>query len=235
MYTRLRSIAFLTIVALVATSGMVAAQDPPATPMPSLDICGDFMAAATPEVATTSVAGDASFDLAFVDMVITSHQNSIIVLLIAGDRTEHDELASFVAQQLTDRRATIESLLAWRGENAPDAAWVDADQAMAIFDQASAENPGRGGVAGAREVAADPHIEEMCTTTDVSFDLILIDHMIPRIAGELLLAESAATMATDPDLAAIANAMIGPMQEQLDALYAWRTLWYPDAGELHSH
>ena len=193
------------------------------------------MAAATPEAATTSVAGDASFDLAFVDMVITSHQNSIIVLLIAGDRTEHDELASFVAQQLTDRRATIESLLAWRGANAPDAAWVDADQAMAIFDQASAENPGRGGVAGAREVAADPHIEKLCTTTDVPFDLLLIDHLIPRVAGELLLAESAATMASDPDLAAIANAMIGPMQEQLDALYAWRTLWYPDAGELHSH
>lgn len=223
------------IVALTSSSVAFAQEGAPATPMPNLDICEDFLSDATPESEQPVSDAGAGFDLAFVDMMITSHQNTIIMLLIAADRVEHPELADFVAKELVDRRATIESLVGWRSAHHGGAAWLTADQAMAIFDQVAAENPGRGGVAGAREIANEPHIGELCTASDVQFDLLLIDHLLPQVAGELLLAESAMVLADDGDLKNEASSIADTRQQQLDGLYAWRSLWYPDAGELHSH
>lgn len=223
------------LIGMTPGSLTLAQESVPATPMPNLDICGDFLSDATPIPEQPATNIDAGFDLSFVDMMITSHQNTIIMLLIAGDRVEHPELADFVTKELVDRRATIETLLGWRSAHHGGASWLKADQAMAIFDEVAAENPGRGGVAGAREIANEPHIEELCSTSDVPFDLLLIDHLLPQIAGELLLAESAMTLAQDDDLKNEASSLATTRQQQLDGLYAWRSLWYPDAGELHSH
>ncbi|MCC6705806.1 MAG: DUF305 domain-containing protein [Thermomicrobiales bacterium] len=220
---------------LTPVSGVAFQSDAPATPLPVIDICGEYAGGATPEAESSVEVGDATFDLAYVDMTITSHQNAIIMLLIAEPRVEHPELVNFVNQSLIERRASIETLLAWRSEMHPNAAWVTVDQAMAVFDQVAMENPGRGGVAGAREIAAEPHIAELCADSEEPFDLLFIDHMLPHISGELLLSESASALATDPTLAAVAGELMGSSQYNLDALYAWRTLWYPDAEDAHSH
>ena len=209
--------------------------DTPATPMPAIDICGGFTGAATPEAVSTVESADATFDLAYVDMMIISHQNAIIMLLIAEPRAEHPELVNFIRQSLIERRSSIESLLGWRGETHPTAAWVPVDQAMSLFDQAATQNPGRGGVAGAREIAAEPHIEELCDESEELFDLLFIDHMLPQVSGELLLSDSATGIASDPTLAAIAGDLTQTFRRDLDALYAWRTLWFPDAEDAHSH
>lgn len=228
-------IVFAVILASTPLFGVAAQPDDPATPMPAIDICGTFAVGATPEAVSMVESSDATFDLAYVDMMITSHQNAIIMLLIAEPRAEHPELVNFIRQSLIDRRTSIETLLAWRSETHPTAAWVPVDQAMSIFDQTSMENPGRGGVAGAREIAAEPHIDELCEEAEEPFDLLFIDHLLPQVSGEVLLSESAAELATDPTLAAIAGDLTQGFQRDLDALYAWRTLWFPDAPEAHNH
>jgi uncharacterized protein (DUF305 family) len=233
---RLSRLVLLALALHFIPVGFVAAQgEPPATPVPRIDICGGFAEAATPAAQTVSESSDANFDLAYVDMMITSHQNTIIMLLIAQERTEHPELGRFATDTVAARRGTIESLLAWRSEHYPNAAWVLPDQAMVVFDQVASENPGRGGIAGAREIAVLPHIAELCATGDQPFDLVLIDHLLTQFSGELLLTDSAQHLADDPALAATARDLATTFQRDLDALYAWRTLWYPNAEPPHAH
>lgn len=228
--------AFLALILQLIPAAMVSAQgEVPATPVPRIDICAGFVDAATPAAETSSESTDATFDLAYVDMMITSHQNTIITLLIAEERTEHPELGTFVYDALAARRGTIEALLAWRSEHYPNAAWVVPDQAMAIFDQVARESPGRGGIAGAREIATTPHIEELCASGDQPFDLLLIDHLMTQLSGEFLLTDGAQGLADDEELAATARDLAISFQRDLDALYAWRLLWYPNAEPPHAH
>lgn len=229
-------LAIVLLALQVIPAGFAAAQDDvPATPVPDVDICANFAEAATPEAGDQAEPADATFDLAYVDMMITSHQNTIIMLLIAENRAEHPELTEFVRESLEARRTAIETLLIWRSDHFPGAAWVHADQAMAIFDERAGANPGRGGVAGAREIADLPHIEELCATGDQPFDLTLIDHLLPQISGELLLSDVAQSLTEDTTLSATARDLAESFQREMDALYAWRTLWYPDADPAHAH
>jgi uncharacterized protein (DUF305 family) len=233
---RLTRSAFLVLMLMIPSGSPVLAQDQhTATPVPRIDICASFADAATPAAGSAVQIADATFDLAYVDMMITSHQNTIIMLLIAEDRAEHPELIEFVADVLAERRGTIESLLGWRSEHFGGAPFVASYQAMEIFDATAAESPGRGGVAGAREIAAEPHIEELCDSDLEAFDLTLIDHLLTQISAELLLSSGAETMTTDPALSATARDLTVTLQRELDALYAWRTLWYPDAEAPHAH
>jgi uncharacterized protein (DUF305 family) len=230
----------ITLLALAFMQSLIgvahARQDvPPATPVPHLDICGDLGTEATPVTEPATVIDDASFDLAYVDMMITHHQNAIIMLLIADGRLEHPELQKFVQESLAARRTTIQTLLNWRSEHYSDSPWMAADQAMAIFDQVASESPGRGGVAGAREIANPPHIDELCFDSEQPFDLMMIDHLLPHTSGALLLSDQAEAIASDATLAATARDVSDVLQREIDALYAWRMLWFPDAGEPHLH
>lgn len=233
---RFLQFALLSLITFLVAVPIASAQDEvPATPGSDIDVCGSLADTASPEAAYAPEVNDATFDLAYVDTMITSHRSAILMLLIAEERAEHPELREFVSYSLEARRGTIESLLAWRSEQYPTAAWVAADQAMAIFDEVAHENPGRGGVAGAREIASEPHIEELCTAADQPFDLLVIDHLLPQISGELLLSSSAQDVATDSIITTTAQTLSESLQREINALFAWRTLWFPDAEPPHAH
>ena len=64
---------------------------------------------------------------------------------------------------------------------------------------------------------------------EVPFDLFYIDMMIPHHESVIALATVARDQLTDPELIAMADAIIATQGDEVAQLEAWRDAWYPDA------
>ncbi|MEZ4496733.1 MAG: DUF305 domain-containing protein [Thermomicrobiales bacterium] len=64
---------------------------------------------------------------------------------------------------------------------------------------------------------------------EVPFDLFYIDMMIPHHESVIALAIVARDELTDPELIAMADAIIATQGDEVAQLEAWRAAWYPDA------
>ncbi len=235
-----RSIGVITLLlaSLLAGTHSARAQDAtPSTrePMTATEVCNQVMQAATPVAESAEPPANATFDLAFIDLMMTHHQRSSDMATIALERGEHPELIEFAQQTIDTSGDQLERLTQWRELWFPGVPVVTGSQAMAIFDQIAAESPGRGGVPGAREITTPVDIAALCGANPGEFDLAFIDRMVNLHTGALLLAEAALVFAEHTEIQNFATARVASLQTDVDALNAWRILWFPDATPEDSH
>jgi uncharacterized protein (DUF305 family) len=232
MHIRL-GVSALLVVMLTPVSTVIAASaqeaTPSAAPMTATVVCDQALAAATPDAATAEPPAGATFDLAFIDLMMSHHQQVVAMSTIALERGEHPELIMLAQLTIDTSHDQLERLRQWRDLWFPGVATVTGSQAMAIFDHIASESPGRGGVPGAREITTPPDIMGLCGANPGEFDLGFIERMVALHSGALLLSEAAITFAEHTEIQNFATARIASLQTDVDALNAWRTLWFPDA------
>lgn len=229
-----RQIAIATLLLTLFFTGAIAAtaQDAtpaPATPVSATDVCNQALLAATPEPASAEPPAGATFDLAYIDLMTAHHQRSIEMATIALERGEHPELIEFAQQTVHTSTVQMDRLRQWRDLWYAGIPVITGSQAMAIFDQMATENPGRGGVPGAREITTPPDIMGLCGANPGEFDLAFIDRMVTLHSGALLLSEAALTLAEHTEIQNFATARFASLQTDVDALNAWRSIWFPEA------
>lgn len=229
-----RPIAMAALLAALLIAAIPAARAQEASPAPeaprtATDICNQAMTAATPLAGQIDLPAGASFDLAFIDLMLTHHERAIAMATIALERGEHEELIAFAQHTVEVQQEQINQLTIWRELWYPGTPELSGEQAIAIFDQIAADNPGRGGVPGARELTTPPDIMGLCGANPGDFDLAFIERMSLHHSGALLLAEAAVTFAEHTEIQNFATTQIASLHTDLDALYAWRLLWFPDA------
>ena len=231
-FLRFSGICVLLLVPFLSGVTRAVAQD--ATPaagaaMTATNVCNQAMTSATPVAESAELPADASFDLAFIDLMIVHHQRAIAMATIALERGEHPELIEQAQRTVDTLQAQIEQLETWRELWYPGIQILSGSQAMAIFDQVASESPGRGGVPGARELTTPPDIIGLCGANPGEFDLAFIDRMTGLHAGALLLTQAAVSFAEHTEIQNFAAATLAVLQSDVDALNAWRVLWFPDA------
>jgi len=197
--------------------------------MTATDVCNQAMTSATPVADSAELPADASFDLAFIDLMIVHHLRAMAMATIALERGEHPELVELAQRTEDTLRGQIEQLETWRELWYPGMPALSDSQAMALFDQVAAESPGRGGVPGARELTTPPDIMGLCGAKPGEFDLAFINRMTGLHAGALLLTQAAVSFAEHAEIQNFAAATLAALQSDVDALNAWRVLWFPDA------
>jgi uncharacterized protein (DUF305 family) len=229
---RLLAISALAGALLIPTVRTTAAQD--ASPSPEAQItasqvCNQAVRPATPVAGSIELPAEASFDLAFIDVMVTHHQRAIDMATIALERGEHPEIIEFAQHTIDVQQGQIEQLSIWRELWYPGVPELSGEQSIAIFDQVSAGNPGRGGVPGAREITTPPDIMGLCGSNPGEFDLAFIERMSLHHSGAILLSQAAVTIAEHAEIQNFAATQLSALQTDVDALYAWRLLWFPDA------
>ena len=76
------------------------------------------------------------------------------------------------------------------------------------------------------------HLAEVRLVVDVQyagFALQVIDTLLSQLDGALLLAHAAVTFAEHAEIQNVAATQIAALQTDVDTLYAWRLLWFPEA------
>lgn len=66
---------------------------------------------------------------------------------------------------------------------------------------------------------------------DENFDLRFIDAMIPHHEGAVAMAETALQNSNRPEIKQLAQEIIAAQQQEISELQAWRSAWYPNAGD----
>jgi uncharacterized protein (DUF305 family) len=229
-----RAIGVITLLFALTLAGTHSARTQDATPstnepMTATDVCNQVTQAATPVAESAEPPANATFDLAFIDLMMTHHQRSIDMATIALERGEHPELIEFAQQTIETSRDQLDRLMQWRELWFRGVPVVTGSQAMATFDQIAADSPGRGGVPGAREITTPVDIAALCGANPGEFDLAFIDRMVSLHTGALLLADAALVFAEHTEVQNFATARIASLQTDVDALNAWRLLWFPEA------
>lgn len=63
---------------------------------------------------------------------------------------------------------------------------------------------------------------------DAPYDAIFIDSMIVHHEGAIEMAQQALEQAEQPEIKAMAEAIIEGQQAEIDQMQGWRTAWFPD-------
>ncbi len=66
---------------------------------------------------------------------------------------------------------------------------------------------------------------------DETFDLRFIDAMIPHHEGAVVMAQEALQKSTRSEIQQLAEAIIQAQDQEISAMKAWRTDWYPNVSE----
>ncbi len=66
---------------------------------------------------------------------------------------------------------------------------------------------------------------------DENFDLRFIDGMTPHHEGAIVMAQEALQKSNRPEIKQLAQAIINAQEKEISELKAWRTSWYPNAGD----
>lgn len=240
-YKQVMAIAGAALGLLVAAPSLSLAQDASPVATPQLqsvsEVCAGSGMAMIPEadsVVATPEAGE--FDLAFIDLMIVHHQGAISMATIALERAEHQEIKDLAQQIIVSQSAEIAQMQAWRDEWYPGAQQLTETQAMGIFDQAAASNPGMAGVPGSAEMMMGVHdMTALCDAAPGEFDLAFIDGMVPHHAGAILMAQAALQYSTHQDIKDLATQIISAQQAEIDGMNAWRALWYAGTPVADDH
>jgi uncharacterized protein (DUF305 family) len=238
--TRIATIAFAitSVIALAPAAALAQDASPVATPtlQPVSEICANGGMAITEEQSgdLTNVVGE--FDLAFIDLMIVHHEGAIAMATIALERAEHPELIELANAIVTSQSAEIAQMKVWRDAWYPGVPGLSETQAMTMFDQAAAANPGMGGVPGASEMMMGAHdTMALCGAEGADFDLAFIDAMIPHHSGAILMAQAALQYSTHQDIKDLAGEIIAAQQSEIDGMNAWRELWFPGTPVADDH
>jgi uncharacterized protein (DUF305 family) len=234
---------FLVLTMFLGSFNATTAQDATPTvdssPPTASELCGQAESTEIPE-STPPTPLDSTgiqFDLLFIDLMIPHHLGAVEMSIVAEERATHPELRLLSQEIIAAQQPEIDQMTAWRDAWYPGAPAISNAEAMAAFDQMTNPMPGMGGMPGSSEMMmGDMHdIGALCETNADHFDLQFIDEMVAHHQSALLMAQAAPDHATHDEIKALATAIIASQQQQIDAMLAWRSLWYPDATPVHTH
>lgn len=109
------------------------------------------------------------------------------------------------------------------------------------WSEAIAQNPtpGSGVEHGTMQHDAKPPMQGMDHSSmnmnlgpkDESFDLRFIDAMIPHHEGAVVMAQEALQKSNRAEIRQLAQSIIDAQEQEIAQMKAWRSNWYPNAGE----
>ena len=237
---RYRMAASLGFTAAMLIGGATASFAQDATPqsgrmLPTVaDVCGQASAgvatptAVMPDQETPSMD---EFDLLFIDLMISHHQGAVEMAIVAQERAEHPEIRQLAGEIIAAQQPEIVEMTGWRNAWYPDAPKTSEADAMNALDRMTSSMPGMGGMPGSSEMMMGGmnDLEVLCAATPDQFDLRFIDGMIAHHQSAIMMAQSALDHATHEEIKTLATAIIAAQQKEIDAMFAWRATWYPDA------
>jgi uncharacterized protein (DUF305 family) len=116
---------------------------------------------------------------------------------------------------------------AWRTAWYPNAPEMPVEQMMGGMGQLMQEMPGMQPTAGMLGMGMmDPELAaQALRVAPAPFDLAFLNAMIPHHLSALMMAEMAVQRASQPELAALAQAMIDTQEDEIATMRGWRTEW----------
>jgi len=165
-------------------------------------------------------------DEEFVASMIPHHQSAIEMAELARDQAEHREirdLADEIIETQASEIAQMRELSRRTGTSSEHSGMHGEDGGMGLSD----EEMGMGGMTESLDGA-------------IPFDRAFIDAMIPHHRGAIRMARAALARGSDPEVEALARAIIAAQNREIAQMNAWRLEWYgarsPASGmhEMHS-
>jgi uncharacterized protein (DUF305 family) len=204
------------------------------------DVCGQVSAGEATQIATMSdqeMPSMDEFDLLFIDLMISHHQGAVEMAIVAQERAEHPEIRQLAGEIIAAQQPEIDEMTGWRNAWYPDAPVMSEADAMNTFDRMTTSMPGMGGMPGSSEMMmGDMHdLDALCSAPAGQFDLLFIDGMMAHHQSAIMMAQSALDHATHEEIKTLATAIIAAQQSEIDAMLAWRSLWYPDATPVQTN
>ena len=151
------------------------------------------------------VAGN-GVDRAFATAMIPHHRSAVEMAEIARERSERDEIKQLAEAIVSSQTAEIEQLTLLDGEL--DGAGVEAgdlgvaEHEMGMDDDASMLEDAR------------------------PFDRAFIDMMIPHHQGAIRMARVELERGENPELKALAQAIVDAQAKEIDEMNMWRVEWF---------
>ena len=211
-YTRIARLAaaagVIAAVAACSGSGASPASTSDASSMPSMDMGSG---APAPSMAAT-------FDQAFIDMMVPHHESAVAMAEIALERAEHPEIKQLAGEIVAAQESEIEQLRAWRAD------WFGSDQtpgmeAMPMLPGMEMEGHDMGGT---MDMTAD--VEALREAEP--FDKAFIEAMIPHHESAIAAAKLAQAQAEQPEVIELAAEIIAAQEREIAQMQEWLEAWY---------
>ncbi len=159
--------------------------------------------------APAAPAGEAAYDLKFVDTMTAHHKSAIDMAKLVPTRAQHDELKQLAAKIEKDQAAEIEQMKAWR------------EQWFAGKPQAADHM-----MPGMKESMQGMDMGKLRAAKGADFDHAFIDMMVRHHEGALIMAKDAQAKATKPELKEMASKVVAAQQKEIDQMKAWSASWF---------
>jgi uncharacterized protein (DUF305 family) len=157
--------------------------------------------------------GHADFDRQFIDLLASHHRDSIAMLELATNRSEHSELRGFASEGIPSRTADVATLRDWRakwyghGEIPPSAARIQLPDMP-------------------EHVVVPIALEIERLKSAKPFDKGFIEVLLPHHQVAIDAAKVASLRATHGEVKALAKTTVERHEKEVDQLKAWYTRWY---------
>jgi uncharacterized protein (DUF305 family) len=178
------------------------------------------VSACAPQTPHNPASKNNTFDRQFIEMMVPHHQAALEMAEIAQERAEHAEVKEMAEAIITVQAEEIDQMLGWLE------AWYGTRETppmnkMPMFT--GMEGMAHG--AHTMDMAADV---EALRNAPEPFDLAFIDYMILHHESALDAANAALEQAGQPEIIAMAEAILAVQQDEIDQMRAWRATWYPN-------
>jgi len=155
-------------------------------------------------------------DAAFVADMIPHHEGAVMMAVLAQDRAEHPELKALANEIIAAQEKEISEMQALEGD-LPEAGTDDSGSMSMGEDHM--------GHAGMDAEAMGMDMDPSALKNADSFDLAFIDMMIPHHEGAVEMAQKLLEDGENPQLQAMARAVISSQNAEIETMENWRQEW----------
>lgn len=179
--------------------------------MPSIAMGSDAPGTPAPTMGAT-------FDQAFIDMMVPHHESAVAMAEIALERAERPEIKRLASEIVAAQESEIKQLRAWRAD------WFGSDQTPGM--EAMPMLPGMEmaghGTGGKTDMTGD--IEALRVAEP--FDRAFIEAMIPHHETAIAAAQLAQAQAEQPEIGELAEEIITAQEREITQMKEWLDAWY---------
>ncbi|HUR96928.1 MAG TPA: DUF305 domain-containing protein [Pyrinomonadaceae bacterium] len=161
-----------------------------------------------PPAETSQGAGNAPYDLQFIDTMTAHHQGAVDMARLAETRAQHPELKQFAAGIVGDQEREIARMKGLRDK-------LFAESAKAVNDGFPGMTHGMGGMDVAR----------LETLRGNEFDIEFLKQMIPHHEGAIEMAKDMQKQDAQSELKELAGAIITAQEAEIKQMQGWLGQW----------
>ena len=166
---------------------------------------GDDPSLTAPPSDAASSASLNEGDVEFLQAMIPHHEQATEMARLVDGRTKRNELREFAAKIIDDQSGEI-------------------DQMRQLLTAAGAEEgAGHGGMDGG--MMDESEMTQLGGLSGDEFDLAFLDAMTGHHEGAIEMAEQVLEEGQNPQVADLANLIIGAQQAEIEQMAAWRNDW----------